>query len=52
MRIDPRSDRYVRMTGKGPNAIGARVTLLDLYKQGGPFLHPITFLLIVMIVLG
>lgn len=36
----------------GPFTIVARVTLLDLYVQGGPFLHPIAILFFVMILLS
>ncbi len=46
------SNKYIRMTGKGPSTIAVRITLLDLYKQGGPFLHPIAFLLMLTIVLA
>jgi biopolymer transport protein ExbB len=37
---------------RGPDTIVARQTLLDLYVQGGPFLHPIAILGVVLIVLA
>ncbi|MCY3022347.1 MAG: MotA/TolQ/ExbB proton channel family protein [Planctomycetota bacterium] len=36
--------RLVRVSGAGPLTIAARLTLLDLYVMGGPFLHPIALL--------
>jgi biopolymer transport protein ExbB/TolQ len=40
-----------KVSGNGPAAIVVRTTLIDLYIQGGVFLHPIAFLFVVMIVL-
>lgn len=40
-----------KVSGAGPAAIVARTTLIDLYIQGGVFLHPIAFLFVVMVVL-
>jgi biopolymer transport protein ExbB len=43
--------KLVKVSGNGPAAIVARTTLIDLYLMGGPFLHPIAVLFIVMVVL-
>ena len=43
--------KFIKVSGGGPTAIVTRTTLIDLYIQGGPFLHPIAFLFIVMVVL-
>ena len=44
--------RLTRVGGSGPQTIGIQLTLLDLYIQGGPFLHPIALLGVVTILLG
>jgi len=44
-------NRWALVAGKGPSAVSTTVTPLDLYKQGGFFMHPIFVLFIVMIVL-
>lgn len=53
-RLNGSSDpgkKFNKVSGSGPAAIVARTTMLDLYIQGGPFLHPIAFLFVVMVVL-
>ncbi|MGD0090376.1 MAG: hypothetical protein ABSE73_10700, partial [Planctomycetota bacterium] len=44
--------KFVRVRGVGPLTISARLTLLDLYVMGGPFLHPIALLGFVAIILA
>lgn len=48
---DP-TDKLKRVQGGGPDPIVRRITLLDLYRQGGPFLHPIAVLGLLTIILG
>jgi biopolymer transport protein ExbB len=43
--------RWTKVAGEGPQQIITRTTLLDLYLQGGPFLHPIALLFVIMTVL-
>ena len=43
--------RWIRLSGSGPTRVSSTLTLIDLYKQGGPFLHPIAVLFVVMVVL-
>jgi biopolymer transport protein ExbB len=43
--------KWDRFSGSGPVGITSRVTLLDLYIQGGPFLHPIAAMFAAMVVL-
>jgi len=43
--------KLVKVNGDGPSVIIMRTTMIDLYIQGGPFLHPIAFLFVVMVVL-
>lgn len=43
--------RWVRLSGSGPTRISSALSLLDLYVQGGPFLHPIAVLFVVMVIL-
>ncbi len=50
-KTDPQR-KWRRLSGAGPMHIASRITLIDLYIQGGPFLHPIAVLLIVMIILS
>jgi biopolymer transport protein ExbB len=53
-RIDGQTNpqrRWVRVTGAGPLNISMRTTLMDLYKQGGVFLHPIALLFIAVVIL-
>lgn len=53
-RIAGQSDparRWLLVSGAGPKTIITRTTLLDLYLQGGPFLHPIAFLFVVLVIL-
>ena len=44
--------KFVRISGVGPLTIAARLTLLDLYIMGGPFLHPIALLGFAAIILA
>jgi len=44
--------KLVRVSGVGPLTIAARLTLLDLYIMGGPFLHPIALLGFAAIILA
>ena len=44
--------KFVRVSGVGPLTIAARLTLLDLYVMGGPFLHPIALLGFAAIILA
>lgn len=48
---DP-ANRYLRVKGSGPMSLAVRVTLFDLYRQGGFALHPIAGLGIFMIILA
>lgn len=50
-KTDP-AKKWRRLSGTGPTFIISRVTLLDLYIQGGPFLHPIAVLFVLMIILA
>ncbi len=53
-RIAGQSDparRWLLVSGAGPKTIITRTTLLDLYLQGGPFLHPIAVLFVVLVIL-
>jgi biopolymer transport protein ExbB len=53
-RIAGQSDparRWLLVSGAGPKTIITRTTLLDLYLQGGPFLHPIAFLFVALVIL-
>jgi biopolymer transport protein ExbB len=53
-RIAGQSDpqrRWILVAGSGPKTIITRTTLLDLYIQGGPFLHPIALLFVIMVIL-
>ncbi len=43
--------RFQRVQGAGPATIAASLTLLDLYIQGGPALHPIALLGVVTLVM-
>jgi biopolymer transport protein ExbB len=49
-QADPQR-RWIRLSGSGPANIITSITLLDLYIQGGPFLHPIAALFVVMVIL-
>ncbi len=54
-RIAGQSDpqrRWTKVAGNGPQQIITRTTLLDLYIQGGPFLHPIALLFVIMVILS
>jgi biopolymer transport protein ExbB len=54
-RISGMSDpqrRWMRISGSGPASIVTSITLLDLYKQGGIFLHPIAALFVVLVILS
>src|SRR5207248_267120 len=44
--------KYTHVSGVGPTAITVRLTLLDYYIMGGPFLHPIAILGFLTIVLA
>ena len=44
--------KFYKVSGQGPTTIVARTTMIDLYIMGGPFLHPIAFLFVLMVVLG
>lgn len=44
--------RWTRISGSGPKSIITRMTLLDFYVQGGPFMHPIALLFLAMLVLA
>ena len=44
--------RWTRISGVGPVNISTRTTMLDLYRQGGPFLHPIALLFVAVVVLS
>lgn len=50
-KTDPQR-KWRRLSGNGPVNIASRVTLIDLYIQGGAFLHPIALLFIAMIILA
>jgi biopolymer transport protein ExbB len=43
--------RWVRLSGSGPARLSSSITVLDLYKQGGVFLHPIAVLFVLMVIL-
>lgn len=43
--------KFTKINGEGPAAILARTTMIDIYLQGGGFLHPIAFLFVVVVVL-
>jgi biopolymer transport protein ExbB len=43
--------RWIRVSGSGPARMSSSLSLLDLYIQGGPFLHPIAVLFVVMVIL-
>jgi biopolymer transport protein ExbB len=43
--------RWVRLSGTGPARLSSSITVVDLYKQGGPFLHPIAALFVLMVIL-
>ena len=43
--------RWVRISGNGPVRLSSSLSLLDLYLQGGPFLHPIALLFVCMVIL-
>jgi len=45
------AQKFMRVSGVGPQTIVVRLTLLDLYIMGGPFLHPIALLGFAAIVL-
>lgn len=54
-RVAGKSDpqrKWRRLSGSGPVHIVSRVTLIDLYIQGGAFLHPIAVLFVVMLILA
>jgi hypothetical protein len=44
--------RWVRLSGSGPVRLSSVLSLLDLYIQGGPFLHPIAVLFAIMVILA
>ena len=46
------AQKFMRVAGKGPLTIASRLTLVDIYLMGGPFLHPIALLALATIVLG
>jgi len=46
------AQKFMRVAGKGPLTIAARLTLVDIYLMGGPFLHPIALLALATIILG
>jgi biopolymer transport protein ExbB len=53
-RISGQNDpqrRWLRLAGTGPKTMVTHLTLLDLYIQGGPFLHPIALLFLAMVIL-
>lgn len=50
-QADPQR-RWMRLSGSGPASIISSITLLDLYIQGGPFLHPIAVLFVAMVILS
>jgi biopolymer transport protein ExbB len=43
--------RWIRLSGSGPARLSSALSLLDLYIQGGPFLHPIAVLFVVTVIL-
>ncbi len=43
--------KFTKVSGSGPAAIVARTTMIDIYLQGGAFLHPIAALFVVVVVL-
>jgi biopolymer transport protein ExbB len=43
--------KFTKISGSGPAAILARTTLVDIYLQGGAFLHPIAALFVAVVVL-
>ena len=49
---DHPAQKFMRVAGKGPLTIAARLTLVDIYFMGGPFLHPIALLALATIILG
>jgi biopolymer transport protein ExbB len=49
-KTDPQR-KWRRVSGAGPINIVSRVTLIDLYIQGGMFLHPIAALFMIMLIL-
>ena len=44
--------KFMRVAGKGPLTVVQRLTLVDIYLMGGPFLHPIALLALATIVLA
>lgn len=46
------AEKFMRVAGKGPLTIAMRLTLVDIYIMGGPFLHPIALLGLAMLVLA
>ena len=50
-KTDPQR-KWRRLSGAGPSFITTRVTMIDLYIQGGAFLHPIALLFVIMIILS